>query len=678
MNARLKHVLNVALFLSTIFSVLSVLIFGGYIITRLLNVAISSAGRRNLVTLGTDVAIVAQAFQFLAILLVIVTWLAIKHMPKSRHEIIVLGLSLIPFVPALIFIVVSLLYLRARLFKRSSEHLREAVKTEWGGAIDGLQNVVSAAGQNQPGNPIGAGNVAPANAAGGINPPPVPSAAHARVGPIIQSVVGPVTADSLSKAPLGLISAMITATILSLTVGGALALNAIPFPPPDVQGVYTGFITNQTFNIRTKWAITLQERNGVLSGKVTIDPPLYGSGPLTGAITRDGHVTFTAAGISYIGATQPGGALSGTYTIGNGQHGVWTVHPRGAIAAAIPTATATSAPTATATPATAQTYLVNGHPGAIVRGADGNLWFTDGNIGRITPAGTVAEFATSSAPTNLIDGPDGNVWFTETASNMIGTVTAAGVVREYTIPTAQAINPIFSALTAGPDGNVWFPEYYHDQISRVTPAGVITEFKLPTLNNTPNSIVKGPDGNLWFTERNAGGTSKIGRITPTGTITEFPTDIQDSSPADIIVGPDGNLWFTEQYGIGRMTTTGSALAYSQLAGGVASPFDLTTGPDGNVWYLDNSVNTIGSLSPTGTSRAFVAPAKFAGLGAITIGPDGNLWFTESDAGAIGKITPAGVIQQYQTLGAPGDITLGPDGNLWYTDPAGYDVGRVSP
>jgi len=69
----------------------------------------------------------------------------------------------------------------------------------------------------------------------------------------------------------------------------------------------------------------------------------------------------------------------------------------------------------------------------ITSGPDGNLWFaTQGNrIGRITPAGVIAEFSAgisaNAYPYGITAGPDGNIWFTIFTgpgfSNQIGRVT---------------------------------------------------------------------------------------------------------------------------------------------------------------------------------------------------------------------------------------------------------------
>src|ERR1700731_3351423 len=89
----------------------------------------------------------------------------------------------------------------------------------------------------------------------------------------------------------------------------------------------------------------------------------------------------------------------------------------------------------------------------------------------------------------------------------------AQVVTEFAIPTANS-DPI--GITAGPDGALWFAEEnISNKIGRITTAGVITEFSPPTAN-VSGGIAAGPDGALWFTEFN-----KIGRITTAGVITEF-------------------------------------------------------------------------------------------------------------------------------------------------------------
>jgi streptogramin lyase len=42
-----------------------------------------------------------------------------------------------------------------------------------------------------------------------------------------------------------------------------------------------------------------------------------------------------------------------------------------------------------------------------------------------------------------------------------------------------------SRITSGPDGNLWFTEVNTNKIGKCTTAGVITEFTVPTANSGP-------------------------------------------------------------------------------------------------------------------------------------------------------------------------------------------------
>ncbi|HTD38880.1 MAG TPA: hypothetical protein VK669_15320, partial [Candidatus Limnocylindrales bacterium] len=225
-------------------------------------------------------------------------------------------------------------------------------------------------------------------------------------------------------------------------------------------------------------------------------------------------------------------------------------------------------------------------PDRIVAGSDGNMWFSNdcgGQIGRITPSGTVTVFAlptpvalpagdvpTPSTPTaciaSLAAGPDGNVWFTELRTNRVGKITPAGTVTEFSAGISPGATPW--GIAAGRDGNLWFtegdggpPSYSTPRIARITTSGVVTEFTQGMSAGTfPQGITAGPDGNMWFAEHGYPGppappdageappqnVGRIARITMSGAVTEFAAGIMNGSgPSQIAAGPDGNLWFTE-------------------------------------------------------------------------------------------------------------------------------------
>jgi virginiamycin B lyase len=147
-------------------------------------------------------------------------------------------------------------------------------------------------------------------------------------------------------------------------------------------------------------------------------------------------------------------------------------------------------------------------PGAIVAGPDGNLWFADctaGAIGKIppnSPTGTSAQVTEydvpaiapgSSSPSSIVNGPDGALWFgdpTNGDDGEIGRITTAGVLTEY----ATAAGSYF--LTVGPDGAIWFTESNIDKVGRIDPkTHAIVEF--PT-GSGPAGIALGPDNALYI------------------------------------------------------------------------------------------------------------------------------------------------------------------------------------
>lgn len=325
-------------------------------------------------------------------------------------------------------------------------------------------------------------------------------------------------------------------------------------------------------------------------------------------------------------------------------------------------------------------------PIAIARGADNNLWFTEGVmsldqsqadqslLGRITPDGKVTTFpllTRNTLLTGITRGPDGNLWFVEgedvntgtvsSYAGKVGYITPGGKINEFLLANPNS-DPWM--ITAGPDGNLWFTDSSISQIGRMSPHGQLTEFPLPTGDNNPRGITAGPDGNLWFTESSQHG-GQIGRITPTGTVTFFPLPGgMSDAPALITAGPDGNLWFTTTHWdgpniaseIGRITLTGqvttftipNAQGYSQGGGGYLfgipfGPLAIASGPDGNLWFSGIfPKGMIGRITPGGVIDEFSLPKRTGAAATgvsygIASGPDGNLWFTDANSNQIGRI-----------------------------------------
>jgi streptogramin lyase/Ca2+-binding RTX toxin-like protein len=292
-------------------------------------------------------------------------------------------------------------------------------------------------------------------------------------------------------------------------------------------------------------------------------------------------------------------------------------------------------------------------PGDIVRGGDGNLWFTeiDNNaIGRITPAGVVTEFSLAglqpgSEPLGIVADPNNNLlYFTELGVGRIGTINPlagsdalilASLSQSAVVPSGAGAG--VSGITFGPDGNIWFTESDVDRVGTINPTlTTITEFIAGiTAGAAPEGIVSGPDGALWFTETLA---NKIGRITTAGMVTnEFAVPGQSSNPSSIATGTDGALWFTE-FGsdqIGRVTTAGAITEFSLNNGAAAQ--GITKGPDGNLYFAESGRDRIGRIS-TGGIVTELGAGITPGSAPTALAFSGNtLFFTEQLGNQIGRL-----------------------------------------
>ena len=272
-------------------------------------------------------------------------------------------------------------------------------------------------------------------------------------------------------------------------------------------------------------------------------------------------------------------------------------------------------------------------PNWITAGPDGNVWFTEwknNTVAKITPSGTITEYAIHGHPEGITAGPDGNLWAVESSgSEKVAKITPSGTVTESSLPSgSEAID-----ITAGPDGNLWFTETGTSRIGKITTSGTITEYnsKREGFGTHPWGITAGPDGNLWFTDRE--GSGAVAKITTSGTITEYLLPEKRGPEGSITVGPEGNLWYTTGQTIGKITTSGTITEYT-LPKGRAD--DIVSGPDGNLWFTAGSY--IGKMTTSGTVTEYSLPKETSPRG-IAVGPDDNIWFTCVSSNKIGKITP---------------------------------------
>ncbi len=139
--------------------------------------------------------------------------------------------------------------------------------------------------------------------------------------------------------------------------------------------------------------------------------------------------------------------------------------------------------------------------------------------------GAITEYADGAGahPYGITSGPDGNLWATNEATGKIGKITPSGTITEYAGPSDAP-----RGITAGPDGNLWFVEHSIREVNRMTTAGALTTHLLTRTGTYNTSITTGPDGNLWFTESESEYVAKMTRKALSRANTKSPTTRQES------------------------------------------------------------------------------------------------------------------------------------------------------
>lgn len=287
----------------------------------------------------------------------------------------------------------------------------------------------------------------------------------------------------------------------------------------------------------------------------------------------------------------------------------------------------------------------NSLPQHIVKGPDGNMWFLeqDGRIGRITAAGTIAEFQVpeKSNAHDITAGPDGALWFTERAARKVGRITTTGTVTE--LPTG--LTGMVADRIVSMNGALWFSASTGDglevpkHIVRITTSAKVTTFDLPIAHGLVNNIVAGPDDAIWFTVSQ---DAQIGRFdVTTHTTALFSKGLDpDPLPMGIVAGPDDAMWFAQQETVGRIDLKTHAITTFAPPKALSPTYftELTLGPDGNLWFSDFNYDRIWRVDPHGTMTPFSDGIRqYSSPNEIAVGSDGALWFTLYNGNAIGRL-----------------------------------------
>ena len=290
------------------------------------------------------------------------------------------------------------------------------------------------------------------------------------------------------------------------------------------------------------------------------------------------------------------------------------------------------------------------------------------------------------------------------SANTVG-VALGGIIASITIaiPKPNIHGTLASSQTIevnglDADGNVILTDGYVDANGNPTP--IQLDFVLNTgnvLSLSTNSLAAPSASGVQLMyngqataafstalQANAGTIQAVKSMLVMGPVfTAWQTQASSSFPQGITTSPassDPNLYFTDQStnSLGVVTPTGTITEYLLVG---TQPRNIAPGPDGNLWITDAGSNQIEIVTTTGTHvAAFNPPSANSGLTGITKGSDGNMWFTELSTGNIGYATPAHatVESSLGTGSQPYEIVSGPDGRLWVTDLGKNEVWAIDP
>jgi len=295
-------------------------------------------------------------------------------------------------------------------------------------------------------------------------------------------------------------------------------------------------------------------------------------------------------------------------------------------------------------------------PFGIAAGPDGNLWFTEqkiAKVGRITPNGTIKEFALpgGTSPNSIASLGPTTLYVTDQGANKVYLVQTNGP-NDPTITPGTATLDGPKGIAAGPDGNLWVVNNgLNKGVQRVNPDGSALGAAIPTAGAANlQFIALGPDNNMWVTDFTAPGQLfKVNTAVNPPTASAVPLAASENL-LGVAGGTDGKVYFTEAGGtprISRINPDGSGYESTRkLDTGTSDPEGLAFGRDGNLYAAIFNGSKVGQITPLlGLTEFGNGITTNGGPRFIAQGPDGNMWFTEEGEpmsltphAAIGRIT----------------------------------------
>jgi virginiamycin B lyase len=472
------------------------------------------------------------------------------------------------------------------------------------------------------------------------------------VAKVVMALAKPIPACSPTSAPLTLTAEDADGNVITGKFDNPVTLAAsIPstFPSPVASATPNSAIAPASYPAATGTSTPLLTYDGDSPGGATITAAVNGTavGTFYAAPTPTICAEYPVTGQEVQGTVTSGPGPRGIVTAPNGYlfEANYSAGTLGQVTSTLgtggtPVGTIVPVPLIEAQVAAAQSLQIYPRPNEITVGpGDGNLWITDDLNGidtvayaNITTQSNYSQDGTSEGASNqageepeaIVAGATGPLFYTNGIANQIAAVTTAGAFTLFPLTTPNAGPTAIPGSVASPN-----PTYSATPLPANAP------------NPGPKGMVLGSDGYLYFAEMRS---SKIGKVSAAAVMAggagktqiEYPVK-NASQPYYITFGPSGNLWFTEFSGsIGTMTKSGTGLVEYPI-GKNATPIQIMYGADGNLYFTDAGDNAIGQITPAGVISEFAVPTTSSAPFGITLGPDKNAWFTESAGGNVGYL-----------------------------------------
>ena len=199
------------------------------------------------------------------------------------------------------------------------------------------------------------------------------------------------------------------------------------------------------------------------------------------------------------------------------------------------------------------TYSVGNGPHGIAVDASGNVWVTNWTSNSVTKldstGSTIGNYSVGNHPRGVAVDASGNVWVANRVSNSVTKLSSTGsTIGTYSVGT----NPQGVAVDAS--GNVWVANYYSNSVTKLNSSG--STIGTYSVGSNPCSVAIDASRNVWVTNWSSNSVTKLDS---TGSI--IGTYSVGSGPLGVSIDASGNVWVANTYSnsVTKLSSTGSTI-----------------------------------------------------------------------------------------------------------------------